>query len=213
MKSKLTPAKTVTKDQSWQLAMPTCSRPKKRPHQQSRLLWAYDDVIQLLAFLDFCLAHRLDFESLVESHLGKVTGKAFSKTKIYAKLTREWTNYGHDESTAVDDLLREGSSVLAAYTVEEHENIQEVASHIEPPQGARYRLRDASSALTSRSRTLSKPRQLSETSSLSIHATPEFAGLESQAEQAGVRGTNAANEDLEVCLATSQSLTMTGALA
>lgn len=183
--------------------MPTRNRPKKRPHQQSRLLWDDEDIIQLLAFLDFCLTHRLDFESLVESHLVKVTGKAFSKTNIDRKLKREWTKCGHDKSTTFRDLLREGSSVLAYYKVEEHENIREVASRIEPPQGARYRLRNASSALTSRSRTLSKPRQPSETSSLSIHATPEFASLELQTKQASLGETGAANEDLEVCLAAS----------
>lgn len=160
-------------------------RKKKRGVQHPRLCWIDDDTIQLLAFLDHCLEFGLNFESLVASHLAEVTGKAFSNKQISAKLKREWKGFGRLDSPAVDDLLIKGSCVLVYYDAERKERIRDVASHIDPPGGVRDRSGSAApSTATSRSRTLSKPRQRSESSSLSSHATSEFEGFHFDIRQA-----------------------------
>jgi hypothetical protein len=154
---------------------------RERIIRQPRLSWSDDDITHALGFLDYCLEYGVDFEDLVASHLPKVTGKAFTRDQITRKLKREWNFYGPDNSDSdYTELLREGSSVLSGYNSELKEDIRAAASRIAPPRVTRSRLRSLTSALTSRSRTLSKLRQLSDTSSdssLSLHATPEFEGV------------------------------------
>lgn len=176
---------------------------KKRGAQQPRFCWKEDDVIKVLAFLNHCLKVGLDFESSVASHLAKVIGQELSNKQIFDKLKREWDGYGPNAADSkFSDLLRKGPSVLHGYGVEWQERISEVASHIEPPQVSRDRPRSASPALTSRSRTLSKPRQGSESSesTLSIHATPEFEGFQFDIGKTEHADVSVVDEGLEVIM-------------
>lgn len=164
---------------------------KKRHRSPRKRIWERGDGIELLAYLDYCLEHGIDFESTKISHLKAVTGKDFSEEQVSGKLRREWKGYGRQGPNTVQDLLSEGSPFLVGYIDIDREDIREAISRIEPP-ASRYRLRSASSALLSRRRTPPKPRQPSETPTLSTHATSEFRDLDDV--QAGPGGEELAGK-------------------
>lgn len=154
--------------------MPKGSKKDHRPPQ--RRVWEPNDVTELLAYLDYCLERGIDFESTVIGHMRNVTGKDFSQKQISRKLKSEWDQWGREGLGTVQDLLSEGSTFLVGYTEDDREDIREAISRLGPPAD-RYRFKSTSSVSTSRSRTMSKPRQLSGRSTLSLHATPEFEDL------------------------------------
>lgn len=154
--------------------------PKKKRAPRPRV-WGYQDKIELLAYLDFTLEHKLDFRSTVIRHLASVTGKQFNDRQVFDKLHREWEYCGrHGGKFGSDqDLLSEGSSFLVEWTDGDHEEVKEALQRLQPP-ASRYRFRSTPLATTATSRTLSRSvtRQTSDTSSLSELATPEFEDLE-----------------------------------
>lgn len=154
--------------------MPRDSKKDHRP--PPRRVWEENDVTELVAYLDYCLERGIDFESTVIGHMRNATGKDFSAKQISRRLNIECTKWGREGLGTVQDLLSEGSTFLVGYTEDDREDIREAISRMEPPADP-YRLRSTSSVSTSRSRTMSKPRQLSGRSTLSLHATPEFEDL------------------------------------
>lgn len=154
--------------------------PKKK-HAARPRVWEHQDQIELLAYLDFTLEHKLDFRSTVSSHLATVTGKQFNERQVFGKLKREWFNCGRygGKVGSYQDLLSEGSSFLEGWTESNHEEVLQALRRLQPP-ARRYRLRSTPLATIATSRTLSRSatRNSSDTSPLSEHATPEFEDLE-----------------------------------
>jgi len=154
--------------------------PKRRqnqPPRRSGKLWERSDVIQLLACLDYCLERNLDFMKNAVGLLQGATGKEYTERQISDRIWIEWNNYGRKYSKTKSDLLSEGSAHLVGYTSNDFQEIHEARGHL---NSRRYTLQNTSPALScriSRSRTASTPRHSSESSTLSIHATPEFEGL------------------------------------
>ena len=136
---------------------------KKKQAPRPRV-WEHQDQIELLAYLDFTLEHKLDFKSTVGSHLATVTGKHFNERQISGKLKRAWFNHGRSDGNAGSDqdLLSEGSSFLVGWTESDHEELRQALARLQPP--------------ASRSRSVT--RQSSAASPLSEHATPEFDDCE-----------------------------------
>lgn len=150
--------------------------PKNKRAARPRV-WEYQDEIELLAYLDFTLEHKLDFTSTVSSHLATVTGKQFSEKQVFGKLKRAWSKCGRNggEVRSDQDLLSEGSSFLVEWTESDHEEVLQALRRLQPPP-RRYRLRSTPRATIATSRALSRSatRQSSDTSPLSEHGTPEF---------------------------------------
>ncbi|KAB5583301.1 hypothetical protein GE09DRAFT_296074 [Coniochaeta sp. 2T2.1] len=173
--------------------------PKKKRAARPRV-WVHQDQIELLAYLDFTLEHKLDFRSTVSSHLATVTGKQFNERQVFGKLNRIWSKcwrFG-GEVGSYQDLLSEGSSVLEGWTERYHEEVLQALRRLQPP-ARRYRLRSTPRATIATSRMLSRSatRQNSDTSSpLSEHATPEFDDFEYI--QGAEGGTKAATYEVGV---------------
>ena len=129
---------------------------KKKRAARPRV-WEYQDEIELLAYLDFTLEHKLDFKRTVSSHLSTVTGKQFSEKQVFGKLEREWSEWGRlgDKTGSVQDLLSEGSSFLEGYTESDHQEILQAFRRLQPP-AHRYRLRSTPRTTVATSRTLSR---------------------------------------------------------
>jgi len=89
--------------------------PKKRQSRAVRQPWEEDEVYELMAWLDYCLAHSIDFQTTVVEHLNGVTGKPFNKQRVDRKLKREYENYGREGQNSLEDFLSEGSSFLESY--------------------------------------------------------------------------------------------------
>ena len=162
------------------------ARKSKRPREPEpptpeppKFRWTRDHVNMLLACLDYSLQQEVDFEGTAIFHIRRRTGHEVTAEQIRKTLRREYKSYGRPGRHYVfEDLLSEGSAFLVGYADIDREDICEEISHIEPPV-TRYRLRSTPLASRSRFRTGSSNdhRKRSASSSLSIHATPEFEGL------------------------------------
>lgn len=139
----------------------------------------------LLACLDYSLEQKVDFDNIAIGHIARRTGKEVTAKLIRQALNTQYMTYGREGwRDTFEDFLSDGSPFLVGYTDNDRENIRKEISHIEPPQ-SRYWLRSTPLESLSRSHTLSSHHcQRSDTSTLSIHATPEFEGLE-YVDQAG----------------------------
>ncbi|KAL2022213.1 hypothetical protein VTK56DRAFT_5823 [Thermocarpiscus australiensis] len=164
-------------------------RSKPRP---PTFVWRRNDITILLACLDYSLQRNLDFENTAIAHIAKRTGKQVTIQLIQRALKQETKKYGRAGQWTVQDLLSEGSVFLEGHSDADRENIREEISRIEPPQ-LRYWLRSTSPS-RSRTRSLSR-RQRSETSTLSHHSTPEFAGLDEFLEQFDKAGPRKKEEE------------------
>ncbi|KAF5007608.1 hypothetical protein FDECE_6072 [Fusarium decemcellulare] len=136
-------------------------RPRKRkPNLQ---VWANNDRLELLAYLNWCVQYEIDFEATVMGHLKSVTGKEFSSRQIRDKLRREWNNFGTCDD--FEDLYSQGTAALNPGEAED-QVIQQIFSRLGTPPRSRYLLRRASSVPKSRSRTLSAVRGTPKASTL-----------------------------------------------
>lgn len=170
-------------------------RSKPRP---PTFVWKRSDINILLACLDYSLQHNLNFENTAITHIAKRTGKEVTAELIQRALKKETKFYGREGPWTVQDLLSEGS-IFLGYSDTDRENIREEISRIEPPR-LRYWLRSTSVQSPSRSRTLSLDRrQRRETSILSNHSTPEFAGLDEFIEQFSNAGPKNKTDEEQVC--------------
>ncbi|KAJ3547645.1 hypothetical protein NM208_g1411 [Fusarium decemcellulare] len=125
-------------------------RPRKRkPNLQ---VWANNDRLELLAYLNWCVQYEIDFEATVMGHLKSVTAKDFSSRQIRDKLRREWNNFGTCDD--FEDLYSQGTAALNPGEAED-QVIQQMFARLGTPPRSRYLLRRASSVPKSRSRTLS----------------------------------------------------------
>ncbi len=136
-----------------------------------------------MACLDYSLEHNVDLTSVAVSHLDRLKNDEDDvvRNAIRGALLKEYREYGRDDGdTSLKAFLAEGSAFLR-YGKDDPETLRVERSLIQPPSGRRYPLRNTPRTSTPRtrtSRTLS-PRlpASSETSSLSLHCTPEFEGL------------------------------------
>ncbi|KAK7952892.1 hypothetical protein PG988_013586 [Apiospora saccharicola] len=142
---------------------------KKIRKPQIRVTWDFSkDVVPLLAWLDYCIQHGVDFNSTVVDHLQAYANKDVQLTQVDGKLRTLWGNWGHIEK--FDDFkYQQGSSVLGLTPIE-HEAVEKFRKGLPPPPArpdAMYQLEGITSGLPTRSQTLSEQRQASDDSSLS----------------------------------------------
>ncbi|KAM5345066.1 hypothetical protein ACJ41O_010928 [Fusarium nematophilum] len=141
------------------------SKKARRPRQRKPNLqvWANNDRLELLAYLNWCVQYEVDFEATVMGHLKGVTGKDFSSRQIRDKLWRDWNNYGKCDN--FEDLYSQGTAALNPEEAED-QVIQQMLARLGSPPRSRYLLRHDSSAPKSRSRTLSTVRGTPKSSAL-----------------------------------------------
>ncbi|KAH7165157.1 hypothetical protein EDB81DRAFT_917127 [Dactylonectria macrodidyma] len=136
-------------------------------------VWSDDDRREPLAYLNWCVQSEVDFETTVIGHLKRVTGRDFSSRQVRDKLRREWNNVGKCDK--FEDLYAQGTAGLNP-SPEEDQLFEQILTRLGRPN-VRYRLRSASSALNTRSRTVStdirNTQQMMDTGRLlqSAHAT------------------------------------------
>lgn len=164
------------------IALAMAKNSKKRPRSPPKRVWDPEDVIELLAWVDYCQLHSINFYGTVVNHLKAKTHKSLSRQQINTKLRSEWAQWGRYGNHPVKgrtfrELLTEGSSCLVRYSERDHQNIRGAVDRLGPPPASRYRLRSTSSVLQSRSHTLSHTRQTSETSTLTVLGTPELEDI------------------------------------
>lgn len=144
-------------------------------------------MIEVVACLDYCLKHKKNFERIVIGHLKATRGKDATIQDIYSGLRREWNWYGRNDSRTVRDLLVEGSACLVRYTQIDRENIRRAISRLEQQSRCKTRTADLpASILVKAARTGGPARSLrrrlpsvpSSVSTLSVHSTPEFEGID-----------------------------------
>ena len=128
---------------------------------EDKIYWEPSEVFELLAWLDYCLENKLDFETSVVDHLSKTTGRYHNLARIKRKLTREWNLWGSIELNTLKDLYDGGSKTLHGYTDEDRAAIRQAKEQIGSPS-TRFRLRSASTIPS-----ISSPPSLSSTSLLS----------------------------------------------
>lgn len=158
----------------------------RHKHRPPRFVWRRSDVLKVLACLDYSLEQGVDFNNTAIGHLARGTGKKVTAKLIRQALWNEYKTYGREEGNdTFEDFLSEGSPFLHGYTDRDRENIREEISRIEPPQ-SRYWLRNTPLKRSpSQSRTQSSNHcQRSETSTLSLHSTPEFEGISEYVDRA-----------------------------
>lgn len=151
---------------------------RRREPRPPRFRWKKSDITILLACLDYSLENKVDLDNTAISHIAKRAGKEVTPESIQQALRKEYREYGRSGGNdTFQHFLSEGSSFLDCYTDSDRDDIRQEIGRIELPQ-SRYWLRTIPLESPSRSRTLSSDcRQDSETSTLSIHGTPEFEGL------------------------------------
>ncbi|KAI8624104.1 hypothetical protein F5Y19DRAFT_338806 [Xylariaceae sp. FL1651] len=166
---------------------------KKKKTQPRSRVWTEGDVDVLLAWLDYCLIHEIDFKKTVVEHLKIRIKKSVAESQIWSRLYREW-KYLATGSSSIQDLYHQGTRCLVEQTEAERERISRAVAELGSPP-LRYRLRAASSALSSRSRpplTASRSSATSTLSVLSSIATEEIEGLNEgllfEIDSAGGRG-------------------------
>lgn len=152
------------------LKMPKAKAQKLRAAAKNPL-WSRGNLIEALAWLDFCIEHRFDFEKTVVAHLETTISKTYTEKQVIAKLRSEWKLWGPEESTTPEELLAEGSKLLVGYSDEDRGNIRAAFCRIEALTD-----RSVSPQVDRRSRTLSKTRRNSDSSALSLspHTSQEF---------------------------------------
>ncbi|KAK7906418.1 hypothetical protein PG985_016424 [Apiospora marii] len=146
----------------------------RKPTQKSRkplnrVTWDFSkDLVPLLAWLDSCIEHGMDFDSTVVDHLRTYASKDVQLTKVDGKLRSLWETWGHCDE--FDDFKHEqGSPALGLKSVE-HEAIGKFKKGLPPPPTrpvTRYTLEETTPGLLTRSQTLSEQREASDDSSLS----------------------------------------------
>lgn len=148
---------------------------KPRP---PRFGWTRSNAHKVVACLDYSLEHKVDLETTAIDHIARRIGKEVTAQQIRNGLKHEWNTYGRETGDVdLETFLSEGSSFLVGYSDDDRETIRQEINQIEPPS-RRYWLRNTPLGSVSRTRTLSPNRcQRSDTSTLSLHATPEFEGL------------------------------------
>ncbi|KAF4462340.1 hypothetical protein FALBO_10855 [Fusarium albosuccineum] len=141
------------------------SKKARRPRNRKPNLqvWANNDRLELLAYLNWCVQYEVDFEATVMGHLKSVTAKDFSSRQIRDKLRREWNNFGTCDD--FEDLYLQGTAALNPGEAED-QVIQQMFARLGTPPRSRYLLRRASSVPKSRSRTLSAVRGTPKASTL-----------------------------------------------
>jgi hypothetical protein len=163
-----------------------------------RFTWNRSNAIKLIACLDYSLQQKVDFINTTIGHIARRTGKEVTERLIQQGLKNEYKTYGRSgENDSFNDFLAEGSTFLVGYSDSDHQTIREEISHIEPPRN-RYLLKCTPLESRSQSRTISSNHyQASETSStLSIHATPEFEGVYDHIDQ--IEDTEKQKDEKEV---------------
>lgn len=144
----------------------------------ARFSWTRSNRNKLIACLDYSLQHKVDLYRTAIGHLSKTTGQEVTAAQIRKGLENEWKAYGR--SGGKDDFetfLSEGSIFLVGYRERDYENFEQEMKQIAAPQSFDW-LVDTPLKSASRSYTLSPNRcQRSDTSTLSLHATPEFEDL------------------------------------
>jgi hypothetical protein len=108
---------------------------KKKTTPRPRQLWCEDDLLELLAWLDYTLQHDdINFLATAVDHLKESRQKDFSLAQIQDKLRRQWTDYGSNDPSLAGlswkDIYVRGSSCLAL-DPHEKEIIESILQNLE----------------------------------------------------------------------------------
>jgi hypothetical protein len=128
-------------------------KPVAQAHRQA---WTDEDRLNLLAYLNWCVQHNVEFNKTVIHHLNEVVKKDFTPRQVRDKLHREWMKYGKCDK--FEDLFALGTAGLNPVEDEDKEIslIMKGLGSLRLP----YRLRSASLAYTSRSPSRSVAREV-----------------------------------------------------
>ncbi|SPO06111.1 uncharacterized protein DNG_08800 [Cephalotrichum gorgonifer] len=175
--------------------MGTKKRERKRSSKSKRgclprppnHIWLDEEKYEILAWLDYCILHSLDFDKSVVDHLARVTGTTFSLRQIKGKAEREWNSRGPEVKAnaprpVVADLYKLGSATLVLYREDERQAVSRALKRIRPPTEQRVLRSAYSLPPSSRSSPTLIPEenQAQETPALEIHDAA--SGLPSQVE-------------------------------
>lgn len=142
---------------------------KKGRQNQNRTTWdIFKDEVPLLAWLDYCIQHDVDFDSTVVDHLRTHANKEVRFEQVDGKLWRLWKIYGLCKE--FDDFKNRQGSPAIGITPIERKAVEKFKESLPPPPArpdTGYHLQGITPGLRTRSRTLSEQRQASEDSSLS----------------------------------------------
>ncbi|KAF5674771.1 Hsp70 chaperone protein [Fusarium circinatum] len=133
------------------------SRRRARSKRTERVSWSTTDRLHLLAYLEWCVEHCVNFEITAPEYLENVTGRHLSKERVRQKLYQEWQTYGI--CGKFNDLFELGTAGLSPLIGVEQEIFRKMISSIIPAQEAR-RTRGRSLDPDTRSSTLSVPRSI-----------------------------------------------------
>ncbi|KAK8073198.1 hypothetical protein PG994_004097 [Apiospora phragmitis] len=143
---------------------------KKGRKAPNRTIWdIFKDEVPLLAWLDYCIQHGVDFDSTVVDHLRTYANKEVRLGQVDGKLKSLFGTWGHCKK--FDEFKhRQGSPAIGLSDIE-REAVRRFKESLPPPPPTRpdaeYQLQGITPGLRTRSQTLSAPRQASEDSSLS----------------------------------------------
>ncbi|KAK6839355.1 hypothetical protein PG987_005221 [Apiospora arundinis] len=142
---------------------------KKGRQNQNRTKWDFfKDEVPLLAWLDYCIQHDVDFDSTVIDHLRTHANKEVQLEQVDRKLRRLWGNSGYVKK--FDDFKNRQGTPAIGITSIERKAVEKFKESLPPPPARPdtvYLLQGITPGLRTRSRTLSAQRQASEDSSLS----------------------------------------------
>ncbi len=87
--------------------------------KNSNFKWDEDDILELLAYNDHCIAHRLDFQGTAVAHLKAIIGSDLTIGQINRKLDWAWNHYGR-YGTKIQDIYKNGSKSLARESIDHY---------------------------------------------------------------------------------------------
>ncbi|KAF9772375.1 hypothetical protein IL306_009923 [Fusarium sp. DS 682] len=121
------------------------SRQKPGSKRGDGPVWTNTHHLELWAFLNWCIQHNKDFDTLVIDHLKKRTKKKFTLSQIHEKLRREWRI--RRACNAFSDIYSQGTAGLEPFGVEDQIELEKIFSKLEKSLPRRDRfLRSASAA-------------------------------------------------------------------
>jgi hypothetical protein len=111
---------------------------RKRKLQGAPRKWSSEEIITLLAWLDYSLKYpKIDFEATIVDRLNN----EFSSQKIYRKLELLWQNHGPHTvpkgTKGIDDVLSRGSSALENLQLDRKEGVAKETKRLEDSKARR----------------------------------------------------------------------------
>ncbi|KAF4339126.1 hypothetical protein FBEOM_6946 [Fusarium beomiforme] len=113
-------------------------------------VWANTHRLELWAYLNWCIQHQKDFDTLIVNHLRRITKKKFTPLQIRNKLKHDWER--RRRCATFSDIYSQGTAGLVPFGAEDQAKLDQISSRLERqfPQRERV-LRSASVAAVAKS--------------------------------------------------------------